>query len=65
VYEMGTQKREVEERMGQNDKREEGKLRRGRRQCFALGGDPGGRQGKERGKRQTEGGETKEKKEAV
>jgi hypothetical protein len=27
--------------------------------------DPGGRQGKERGKRQTEGGEIKEKKEAV
>ncbi len=43
------QKREAGERIGQNDKREEGKLRRGRRQCFVLGGDPGGRQGKEWG----------------
>jgi hypothetical protein len=42
-------KRGVEERMGQNDKREEGKLRRRKRQCNALGGDPGGRQGKEWG----------------
>jgi hypothetical protein len=32
------EKREVEERMGQNDKREEGKLMRRRRQCKVRGG---------------------------